>query len=94
MHAQETATFFRNRIPTIVRDEIEMIENELWERGKDTSMDEVREVAKEWVMDLGTTTRRASTYEFLMMLYWVMKNLMSHVMMEGGNKWQRDMELV
>ena len=76
MQAQTASTFFHDRIPTFVRDEIEAIEKELWEKAKDASMDEIREEVEEWVMDLGTTTGKASSYERLMMLYWVMKNLM------------------
>ena len=67
-------------------DEIEEIEKALWERVKTSPMDEIQEEVEEWVMYPSTTVRMVSAYERLMMAYWVIKNLMSHVMMEGENK--------
>ena len=55
-------------------------------------MDEIQEEVEEWVMYPGTMARRESPYEHLMMVYWVMKNLMAHVTMEGDNKCQGDLE--
>ena len=86
--AQTVATFFCDRIPTVVRNAIDTLEKELWERVKTTPMEEIREEVEEWVMDLRTTRRRVYAYEHLMMAYWVVKNLMSHVTMEGKNKRQ------
>ena len=57
-------------------------------------MEKIREEVEEWVMEPDTMTGRALDYECLMILYWVMNNLMSHVLMEGGNKKQGDVELV
>ena len=74
----------------MVRNAIDTLEKELWERVKTTPMEEIREEVEEWVMDLRTTRRRVYAYEHLMMAYWVVKNLMSHVTMEGKNKRQGD----
>ena len=70
----------------MVHDEIDAIKKELWEKVKATPMDEIREEVEEWVLDLGTTAGRASSYDQMMMVYWVMKNLMAHVTMEGDIK--------
>ena len=49
-------------------------------------MDEIREEVEEWVMDPDTMAGRASVYEQLMMLYWVMKNLIIVACFNRGGK--------
>ena len=68
--------FFRYRIPTMVRDEIDAIEKELWERVNESLMEDIWEEVEEWVMDPSTTVGRLSSYECLIITYCFMKNLM------------------
>ena len=48
--------------------------------------------AEEWVVDLGTTSRREKSYGRMLMVYWVMKKIISHVSMEWEAKRNEDEE--
>ena len=54
--------FFQDRIPTVVHDDIDAIEKELWERVNESLMEDIWEEVKEWVMDPSTTVGRLSSY--------------------------------
>ena len=88
VQAKAVTTFFRDRMPLVIYVEIEAIENELWEEVQTIPMEEIQSEVEEWVMDPRATTGRASTYDMMIMVYWVMKNLMAHVAMSGEGKIQ------
>ena len=72
-HAQyqvgAAANFFWDRIPTVVRDEIDAVEKELWEEVQTIPMEETWEEFEEWALDPSTIVGRDSTYERMMIAY-------------------------
>jgi len=92
--AQEAGHFFRNRLPSPVREEIESMEKRLWDTIQDLPADELRGEVEEWVMDPGSTAGRASAYDRMVMLYWVTKNLLAHAIMTNMAKAEGDEEPV
>ena len=49
-------------------------------------IDEIKAKVEGWVIDPGTMMGRVLADKRLMLSYWVMKNLMSHVLMDYENK--------
>ena len=74
--------------------EIDNIEKKLWEEVQTILMEEIHIEVEEWVMNSGTNTGRASAYDEMLMVYWVLKNLMVHVAIDGEAKGQGDQEPV
>lgn len=90
--AQEATHFFHNRLPTPIREELESIKKWLWDTVKALSVDELRSEVEDWVVDLGTMVGRATAYDWMIMTYWVTKNLLTHTIMTNLNKAQGDEE--
>ena len=79
LHAQAAVDFFKDRILLVARKAIEMVEKDLWEQVKAMPIEEVSQEAKDWVVDPGSTTGRETAYDRMIMLYWVIMNLVTHV---------------
>ena len=50
---------------------MERVEKDLWEQVKAMPIEEVCEEVKDWVVDPGCTVGRASTYDRIITLYWL-----------------------
>lgn len=59
---------------------------------KPLPVDELHSEVEDWVVDPGTTVGRATTYDRMIMVYWVTKNLLAHAIMINHNKAQGDKE--
>ena len=81
LHAQAEAEFFKDRIPLMAHQAIEGIEKALWEQVSSMPIDMVREEVEGWIVDPGSMVGRASAHDCLVMLYWVLMNLVTHVAM-------------
>ena len=94
LRAGQAACFFREYTPPIIREEIEQVERDLWNRVQAMDMETVKAEVEEWLMDLGTTIGRLSAYEWIITTHWVTKKLVAHVLMDRGNKDLGDKEPV
>ena len=65
----------------MARQATEGIEKALWEQVSSMPIETVWEEVEGWIIDPGSTTGRASTHDCLVMLYWVLMNLVTHVAM-------------
>lgn len=79
LHDQAATSFFTDRIPLAARKAIEIVEKDLWEQVKAMPIEEVRQEVEEWVVDPGSTAGWAAAYDRMIMLYWVIMNLVTHV---------------
>ena len=57
---------------------------ELWEEVKLMPKEFLHEEVADWVLDPGTMESRASTYDHLLMIYWVTTHLVGHS--SGGKR--------
>ena len=71
--------FFKDQIPLLVHQAMEGIEKALWEKVSSMPIEMVQEEVEGWITNLGSTTGRASTHDHLVILYWVLMNLVTHV---------------
>ena len=63
----------------MVHQATEGVEKVLWEQVKSVPIEAMREEVEGWVADPGSMAGRASTYDQLVMLYWVIMNLLMNV---------------
>ena len=57
------------------------MKKELWEQVKSMPIEEVRQEVEDWVVDPGTTARRESAHNRMIMLYYIIMNLVMHSML-------------
>ena len=99
LHAQVAAELFKDRISLMVHQAMKGIKKDLWEQVSSMPIETVREEVEGWIIDPSSTAGRASTHYHLVMLYWVLMNLVTHVAMnieakveEMLEKKERDLE--
>ena len=71
---------------------MEGIEKDLWEQVSLMPIETVWEEVEGWITDLGSTVRRDSAHDHLVMLYWVLMNLVTHLAMNIEAKVEEIME--
>ena len=57
------APFFHENIPPLIKDEIEQVEQALWNHVQSMDMDNIKAKVEEWVSDPGTTIGHLYSYE-------------------------------
>ena len=77
------ALFFCSWIPLSIQDDIEKVENYMWEHVKDLKLEDLKEEVFKWVLDPGSTARWPSTYDQIMATFWVMQGLLWNVLIVG-----------
>ena len=79
LHAQATDEFFKYHILLITHKYIERVKKDVCEQVKAMPIEEVRQEVKDWVVDPGSMATQATPYDHMIMLYWVIMNLVTHV---------------
>ena len=84
IQSQEEAKHFKEHVPLEIRLEVNKVVIEVWEEVKLMLKECLHEELANWVLDPGTMESRASTYDHLLMIYWVTTHLVGHS--SGGKR--------
>ena len=79
LQAQAAIELFKDHIPLISWKVVKKVQKDLWEKLKAMLIEEVCQEVEYWIVDPGSMAGRASTYDRIIMLYWVIMNLVTHV---------------
>ena len=77
-----------------VQDWIKGIEGHLWENLDEDTLSLKTKVTEEWIMDPRNNASWLGLYERIVALFWVMKNLMGHILWECMQKEEGDDTMV
>ena len=77
IQAQEAAEFYKEHVPLSIILEVERVVGDLWVEVKTMSSEDLHKEVADWVLDPGSTMGRASTYDRMLILYWVNMRLVA-----------------
>ena len=89
---QEAADCFKYFVPLETRNEIESVAECLWDKDKAIPWENLRHEVEPWVVDPRNTAGRVTSYDRLIILYWVNMNLIMHCLLSAVAKWKGDEE--
>ena len=78
LQAQEEAELFKEHVPLNICREVERVVEGLWAEVKAMPWEILHVKVADWVLDPSNTVVRASSYEHMLMTYWVMVHLVGH----------------
>ena len=71
--------FLKDKVPLAIREDIEWLEKDLREHVNSLNMEDIRDEVVKWVQDPSSDLGRLLAYDCIIITYWVMKDLLSHV---------------
>ena len=92
IQAQEEANFFKDHIPLSICQEVKDKVKDLWYTVKNIPKEDLHQEVVDWVLDPGTTAGHATTYNRLLVQYWVNMKMVGHSYMEQEAKKEGDEE--